>query len=231
MVDISKRIQQSRRIQTSVMNALEKKALVKMAEAMPKWVTSNMLTAVGTFGALVIAVGYFLSNYHIGFLWLASLGFVINWFGDSLDGTLARVRNIQRPIYGYYLDHTVDVVNELLMFVGAGLSPIIDMKVAIAAFIIYLFLTLNVSMNAHLRAEFKLTYLGLGPTEFRIIVIVLNTILFFCGAKVYESTAMELVTAIIPVVLAVIYVITVVKDLKYYADIDPVKKEDDKAER
>ena len=89
--------------------------------------TSDILTFIGTFGAIVIGAGYYLSNYNIAFLWLSSLGFFINWYGDSLDGTLARVRKQQRPVYGYYLDHTMDAINELFMFVGAGLSPFFDL--------------------------------------------------------------------------------------------------------
>ena len=88
------------RIQTSVLNELEKKVLIWLAERQPKWVTSDLLTYIGTFGAAVIAAGYILSSRNINFLWLSSLGFVINWYGDSLDGTLARVRKTQRPIYG-----------------------------------------------------------------------------------------------------------------------------------
>lgn len=92
--------EQSKRIQTSVLNAAEKKVLVWLAQRQPRWVTSDMLTAIGVVGAIVVAVGYILSNRHIGWLWLSSLGFVINWYGDSLDGTLARVRGTQRPVYG-----------------------------------------------------------------------------------------------------------------------------------
>ena len=84
--------EQSRRIQTSVLNAAEKKVLVWLAQRQPRWVTSDGLTAIGVAGAIIVALGYILSNHHIGWLWLASLGFVINWYGDSLDGTLARVR-------------------------------------------------------------------------------------------------------------------------------------------
>ena len=117
-------MKQAERIQTSILNAAEKKVLVWLAQRQPKWMTSDILTAIGFFGALVIAAGYILVNQNVAFLWLASLGLVINWYGDSLDGTLARVRNTQRPVYGYYLDHTVDGINESLMFVGLGLSGI-----------------------------------------------------------------------------------------------------------
>ena len=113
---------QSRRIQTSLVNAAEKKLLVWLAERMPRWVNSDFLSFIGFLGSLTIAAGYILSNKNINFLWLSSLGYLINWYGDSLDGTLARVRKTQRPIYGYYLDHTLDAINEVIMFSGAGLS-------------------------------------------------------------------------------------------------------------
>ena len=163
------------RIQTSVLNALEKKVLVWLAERQPRWMTSDILTYIGTFGAVVIAAGYILSSWNINFLWLSSLGFVINWYGDSLDGTLARVRKTQRPIYGYYLDHTIDAINEVMIFVGVGLSGLMHLEIALIALVLYFLITINVSINAHLKKEFKLTYISLGPTEFRIIMILINT--------------------------------------------------------
>lgn len=102
---------QALRIQTSLINAAEKKILVWLAKRQPRWVTSDMLTVVGTLGALIVAIGFVLSNNNVQWLWLSSLGLVINWYGDSLDGTLARVFNCQRPVYGYYVDHTVDCIN------------------------------------------------------------------------------------------------------------------------
>ena len=93
------------RIQTSFLSAVEKRILVKMAKKLPDWVNSDHLTFIGFTGAVVTAVAYVLSNLDIRFLWLASFGLVINWYGDSLDGTLARVRNTQRPVYGFFIDH------------------------------------------------------------------------------------------------------------------------------
>ena len=95
----------STRIQTSILNALEKKALVWLAGKQPRWMTSDVLTYIGVLGAVVCAVGFALANLDIRYLWLSSLGLVINWYGDSLDGTLARVRNTQRPVYGFFIDH------------------------------------------------------------------------------------------------------------------------------
>ena len=118
-----------------------------------------------------------LSRISPYFLWLSTFGLLVNWYGDSLDGTLARVRKTQRPIYGYYLDHSLDCINEMLMFVGLGLSPLMDMRIALLMFIAYLLMTVNVSINAHLKGQFRLTYAKLGPTEFRIIAAIVNTIL------------------------------------------------------
>lgn len=91
----------SKRIQTSILNRAEKVALVWLAQRQPKWVTSDFLTYMGVLGALVYALGCVLAAKNIMYLWLASFGMVLNWYGDSLDGTLARVRNQQRPVYGF----------------------------------------------------------------------------------------------------------------------------------
>lgn len=226
------------RIQTSVLNALEKKVLVWLAKRQPKWMTSDILTYVGTFGAVVIAVGYVLSAWNINFLWLSSLGFVINWYGDSLDGTLARVRNTQRPIYGYYLDHTIDAINEVMIFVGVGLSGLMHLNIALLALVMYFLLTINVSINAHLKKEFKLTYASMGPTEFRIIMIIINTLFVLirplrefshsftlCGHE-FTFGALDYIGVVIVVVLALMHLTTVYKDIKGYAEIDPMPKRD-----
>ncbi len=227
------------RIQTSFLNGLEKKALVWLAARQPRWVTSDLLTWTGTFGSVLIALGYILSNLNVNWLWLSTFGLIANWYGDSLDGTLARVRNTQRPIYGYYLDHTVDGINETLMFVGIGLSPFLNLYTALAMLVVYLQLTLNVSMNAHLKAEFKLTYAGLGPTEFRLVAILLNTLLIFIKPwqqfeqvwNVFGKTiflhALDYPGFVILAVLCLVYVVTIWKDARYYARIDPMPKRND----
>ena len=226
------------RIQTSVLNALEKKVLVWLAERQPKWMTSDIMTYLGTFGAVVIAAGYILSAWNIHFLWLSSLGFIINWYGDSLDGTLARVRKTQRPIYGYYIDHTIDAINEVMIFIGVGLSGLIHLEIALLALVMYLLMTINVSINAHLKKEFKLTYASMGPTEFRIIMITINTLfvlirplrefsssISICG---HEMTfgALDYIGIAIIIILAFMYLTTVRKDINDYAEMDPMPKRD-----
>ena len=224
------------RIQTSILNALEKKVLVWLAERQPKWMTSDILTYIGTFGSVVIAAGYILSAWNINFLWLSSLGFVINWYGDSLDGTLARVRKTQRPVYGYYIDHTVDCINEFIMFIGIGLSGLMHFSLAMVILAVYFMLTINVSINAHLKKEFRLTYAKLGPTEFRILAIIANTILalvrpisefaltFFIFGREFTLASLDIVGIIVLLVLAVIYLSTIVKDGRGYAEMDPMPK-------
>ena len=227
------------RIQTSILNGVEKKALVWLAERQPKWVVSDTLTAIGTLGAIMIGAGYILSGVNINFLWLSCLGFVVNWYGDSLDGTLARVRKTQRPIYGYYLDHTVDCINEAFMFVGLGLSCLMRLDLALMIFVVYLCLTVNVSVNAHLKSEFRLTYAKLGPTEFRVIAIVLTSLFIFirplrefCTSinvfgKEIELHSLDVAGIVILAILLVIYFVTIISDAKGYAKMDPMPKNND----
>lgn len=227
---------QSVRIQTSLLNAAEKKCLVWLAQRMPKWVTSDLLTIVGVFGALLIFMGYLLSNYNIYWLWLSVLGLFVNWYGDSLDGTLARVRNCQRPRYGYYLDHNIDCINEALMFVGAGLSGLMNLSVALAIYAAYLMLTVYVSINAHLKNEFKLTYGKMGPTEFRLIIMVVNILfMYVTPLREYSYTfqffdtpltvgMLDYIGVSILVILWIMYLVSFVKDARYFAELEPLKK-------
>ncbi len=227
---------QSKRIQTSILNALEKKALVWMAERMPKWVTSDMLTVLGIFGSVVIAVGYWLSGRDINWLWLASGGFLINWLGDSLDGTLARVRNTQRPVYGFFLDHNVDCINETIMFLGAGLSPLLNFSVAMTVLVAYLLISVYVYINAHLKNEFKLTYAGLGPTEFRVIVVIINTLfIYIAPLREYSREVVMLGNPVtfhildyialgIALVILIFYIWSMVASAREFSKLDPPKK-------
>lgn len=209
--------EQSVRIQTSVLSKIEKRLLIWLAQRQPRWVNSDMLTFLGTIGALIIAAGYVLSNKNINFLWLSSFGFIVNWYGDSLDGTLARVRHCQRPNYGYYLDHSVDAINEIFMFIGIGLSSFLDIRIAMTGLIIYFLLTINVSINAHLKGEFRLTYAKMGPTEFRIIMIIINTLIIYWEAL---RERMNIIGLTLIGLLFIIYVSTLITDAKGYAKMD-----------
>ena len=224
------------RIQTSVLNALEKKLLVAIANRMPRKVTSDTLTLIGVLGAVVCFIGFLLSNISLQFLWLVIVGLFINWYGDSLDGTVARVRNTQRPLYGYYLDHNVDVLNEALLFIGAGLSPLISLPVALFCLTGYFALTIYTCICQIVKNEFRLTYLGLGPTEFRVIIQVLLICFMYIpglndvekqfeasfGDEVFSFSIFDFIVMGIAVLLFVMYAISFHRDRKKLAKIDPL---------
>lgn len=226
----------SNRIQTSLLNGVERKALIWLAERQPSWVTSDMLTAVGSLGALMIAAGFILANININFIWLATAGLVVNWYGDSLDGSLARVRHAQRPTYGFFVDHMVDCFNETAMFIGVGLSPLMHLSLALLVLAFYFQLSIYVFISAHLKGEFRLTYAKMGPTEFRILGIIVNTIVIyvtplrdlsvdmtFFGAQ-YAVTLFDIVAMFLVVVLAVMLLVSFLHDAHEYAKMEPLKR-------
>ena len=230
---MSEEKKQAARIQTSILNAAEKKVLVWLAERMPSWVTSDMLTFVGFIGALVVAAGYALSNLSLYWLWLSCLGLFINWFGDSLDGSLARVRNTQRKTYGFFIDHNVDVINETIMFIGVGCSPIVNMSFAMLALVGYFMLSIYVYIDCHLKGEMRLTYGGLGPTEFRIILILVNIAFMYIPWLTawkrdvvlfhnhFSIGLFDYIAVGIALLLFLFYIVSFFRDAAYYSKIDP----------
>lgn len=235
---MSEEKKQATRIQTSILNPLEKKALVYMAERMPAWVNSDMLTFVGFLGALVMATGYALSNLNLHWLWLSCLGLLINWFGDSMDGSLARVRNTQRKTYGFYIDHNVDVINETIMFISVGVSPLVNMSFAMFALIAYLMLSVYVYIDCHLKGEMRLTYGGLGPTEFRLMLFITNICFIYIPwlsewkkpITLFHNDFMIGIFDYIAVAAALLIIFFYLKgffqDAKYFSKVDPPKKQD-----
>lgn len=229
---------QAKRIQTSILNPYEKKILVYLAERMPAWVTSDMLTFVGFTGALVMAAGYSLSNLDLRWLWLSCLGLFINWFGDSLDGSLARVRGTQRKIYGFFIDHNVDVINETIMFISVGVSPLVNMSFAMFALVAYLMLSVYVYIDCHLKGEMRLTYSGLGPTEFRLLLVITNICFIYIPwlsewkkpMTLFHNNFMIGIFDYIAVAAALLIIFFWLRgffqDAKYFAKIDPPKHQE-----
>ncbi len=169
------------RIQQNLLARGERRLLNWICARLPGWVKPDQLTAIGFGGALVIAGGNVLSAAHPAWLWLAILGYFINWFGDSLDGSLARFRQIERPKYGYFLDHSVDGLATSIMAIGIGLSPFVQLEVALFVVIAYLLLALHAALAARVMSEFRLSYVGAGPTELRIGLIALALAMLFFG--------------------------------------------------
>jgi len=176
---MSKRPKSQKRINDILLGPLERSILSWLVTRMPPWMTPDILTAIGAAASILIGISYWMCNFNHAFLWLATIGYIINWFGDSLDGTLARYRKIERPRYGFFLDHTIDAFSQTIIFLGMGLSPYVDFYLACLCLIGYLLMDILVYINTYITGHFRLSYGKLGPTEARAIAILTNTIVYF----------------------------------------------------
>ncbi len=175
------KVEKHQRENKILLGFLERPALKWLAAHMPDWVTPDILTWIGIFASVMIFISYALTHITPGFLWLASFGFILNWFGDSLDGTLARYRHIERPRYGFLIDHWVDAISAVLIFIGLGLSPYVDLSVACMGAIAYLLVSIMVYLITYVTGVFQITSAGVGPTEIRLLGILSNAAIFFIG--------------------------------------------------
>ena len=155
----------------------EARALEWIARRLPRFVMPDHLTLLGVLAAVGIAAAYALSNRDPVWLWAASGLLVVHWLGDSLDGTLARVRRSERPRYGYYLDHLVDAIATALIGIGLGLSPYMLLTTGLVIVVAYLVLSINTYLETNVLGVFSLGYGRLGPTEARLALIAVNTLL------------------------------------------------------
>lgn len=169
------------RIQTGLLAEAERRLIAQICPRLPAWITPDRLTALGLAGSVLTFLGYLGAGHHPGWLFLASFGYVVNWFGDSFDGSLARHRRIERPKYGYFIDHSVDALCYLLIAFGLGLSGYVRFDVASIALVGYMLLSIHVYLVSYVNDEFRLTFLNGGPTELRLILIALGTAMWAIG--------------------------------------------------
>jgi archaetidylinositol phosphate synthase len=169
-----------------VTTRFEKWALPRIAAGLPGWVLPDHLTGLGIIAATVVGAAYLLSTRDPSWLWVANIALVFHWLGDSLDGTLARVRKIERPRYGFYLDHLTDAYSTCVIGIGLGFSPYMLLSVALAIVIAYLVLSINVYLETHVFGEFRYGYGIVGPTEARLLLIALNTLAVFISPLPFE---------------------------------------------
>ena len=162
---------------TSVLAPVEKQALVWMAERLPRWVNSDHLTGLALGAMLLSGLSYCLARVTSVGLLLVVAGLAVNWFGDSLDGTLARVRRHQRPRYGFYVDHVVDAAGAVFLFGGLGLSGYMSPLVAFALLVAYLLLLVETFLATYTLGTFTMSYFKIGPTELRILLAIGNLVL------------------------------------------------------
>lgn len=172
------RFRPAQRIQKSFLAGQEKRLLISMAKRIPAWINSDHLTALGFVAQLLTGVSYVMARANR--IWLiAGIGFLaINWLGDSLDGTLARVRDQQRPRYGFYVDHILDSIGAVALLSGLPLSGFMSPIIAIGLLVLFLLLSVQSYLATYTLGEFRMSFWSFGPTELRLLLIVGNLALF-----------------------------------------------------
>src|SRR5882762_11082884 len=169
--------QDARREQTSVLAPLERAALQGLVRHMPGWVNSDHLSLLGLAAMFVAGVLYAASGRNPLLLHLVNVCIFLNWFGDSLDGTLARYRDCQRPRYGFYVDHIIDTFGTMFLIFGLAISGYMTERVAAAVLIVFLMLAINSYLAAYSLGIFKISQWKMGPTEMRLLLIIGNVFL------------------------------------------------------
>ena len=162
---------------TSILAPVEKRTLIWLAHRLPGWVNSDHLTVLALAAMVLGGLSYWLASVTPAGLLLVVACLAINWFGDSLDGTLARVRNHQRPRYGFYVDHVVDALGALFLLGGLGLSGYMNPFVALSLLAAYLLLMVEAFLATHTLGTFKMSHFMIGPTELRILLAIGNLVL------------------------------------------------------
>jgi phosphatidylglycerophosphate synthase len=207
------KVEKHKRENDILLGFLERPALNWLAKHMPDWITPDTLTWIGILASILIFISYSLTNISPHFLWLASLGFILNWFGDSLDGTLARYRKIERPRYGFLVDHWVDAISTVLIFLGLGTSPYVNFTVAALGVIAYLLVSIMVYLITYVTGIFQITSAKIGPTEIRVLAVILNTAMFIIGnptftLPVFGQTGLySLVVGIIALAMTIYFLV------------------------
>jgi archaetidylinositol phosphate synthase len=199
----------------------EARILDWIARRLPRAVKPDHLTALGVLASIGIAAAYVLSNGDEVWLWAASGLLVLHWLGDSLDGTLARVRKAERPRYGYYLDHLVDAFATAAIGIGLGLSPYMLLAVGLAIVVAYLILSINTYLETHAFGVFTLGYGRFGPTEARLMLIGVNTLLALglAGNGLLDVLGIALAAAMIIALLG-----RAGRNLKRLAELEPASR-------
>jgi archaetidylinositol phosphate synthase len=167
------------RLQESFTAAAERRALAWLAARLPSRMNSDHLTLIGFAAMLLAGASYALARTNREGLLLATFFLALNWFGDSLDGTLARLRNRQRPRYGFYVDHMIDTFGGLFLMGGLGISGFIDWRIALGMYVVFLMLSVEVYLATYTVGTFRLSFAKFGPTEIRILLALGNVALWF----------------------------------------------------
>jgi archaetidylinositol phosphate synthase len=199
----------AKRLNDSALGRVERPLLAWMADRLSSRVTPDHLTALGFAGALTTAAGYIVSRWSIQFLWLACAGLLVNWMGDSLDGTVARLRRIERPRYGFFVDHTCDLFSQAMIFLALGLSPCAHFTVACLGLIAFLMAFVYTLICAEVHDTLRITYFGFGPTEMRALLVAGNLLTLWDGAVLDVSQWFALPARFGPVTIYELFVVAI----------------------
>lgn len=203
-----------KRIQHNLLATSERKLLNWLCGRMPAWVTPDLLTAAGLVGAAAVLIGYIASVDDAAWLWLAVAGYLLHWFGDSMDGSLARFRHIERPSFGYFIDHSCDGIAAVLILIGLGFSPFVRLDVALLCLVGYLLLMAHAFLSARVLGELRLSHAGGGPTELRIVLIALTLVMWVLGPGrelFADVTGFDIFIGTAGVLLIVLFVVQTIR--------------------
>jgi phosphatidylglycerophosphate synthase len=227
----TKEFGEARREMTSVLASIERQCLVWLAARLPSWINSDHLTVLALIAMLATGLSYYASTFNRLALAGAILGLAVNWFGDSLDGTLARVRGHQRPRYGFYVDHVIDCFGVLFVVGGLALSGWMSPLVAAGLLIAYFMLSIEVYLATYCLTVFKMSFWGVGPTELRILLAIGTVALWFDPRPEIFGVQYRLFDvggSVAIVSLAVTLIVSVVRNTRalYLAEPLPGRSED-----
>ncbi len=204
-------------INTAITAKVEEKAKEIICPRIPEWIGPDHLTFIGIIGIVIVSIGFVLGYLNRYYLGLVPLGLIINWFGDSFDGSIARYRKKTRPNYGYYIDKMVDAVVMIIVGLGLGLSGFVKIEIAILLTAIYLAMMINVDLLVYVKGEAKNSFGWFGPTEIRIIGIIISIVMFFMPVKSYDIygylvTQYDIVVLVLSVLMFLILISEIVKN-------------------
>lgn len=218
-----------RRHNEGILQFLERPALRWLSTAMPDWVTPDMLTALGLLGGIVAAAGYALAAYDSRMLWVTSAGIAINWFGDSLDGNVARARRIERPAYGFFLDNATDVLEYAIFAVGMGLSGYVRWELVLGTLSVFYMMMLLGLIKSRAMNVFQISFGGMGLTEIRVAFILVNALMYFSPPTPFTiggvvTTYPNVISALWIAVQFVTFLVVMVNTLRVLHVQDPPRR-------
>jgi phosphatidylglycerophosphate synthase len=217
------------RSNSSPLASSETRLMLVIAARLPQSVTPNHMTALGLFGGILCLAGYVLSSRDGHWLCLAVFGYGVHWLGDGLDGNLARLRQIERPVFGAYLDQTVDVFAIGTTIIGLGLSPYVRLDIALFTMIPYLLLVLLRQMRAQVTGVDEIAHDGIGGSEGRIVMVLLTVAMMVIGPRPYTFsfgafTGFDIVLAVIGGWGIAVFTKESIRILRHLSIIDPPRK-------